>query len=87
MMNLQVEETVLRSILREATQKDVSQLGWDDDLRKDLQLDSLGELMVLVAVEKHFDVEIPANQLSELGTLRKLLNVLNELSKMEGVKS
>ena len=52
-------------------------MALDDDLARELAIDSLAGLRVLAAVEKRFDVRFPDERLSELRTLRQLLDCID----------
>lgn len=66
-------EQQLRTLLSEASRKDMSGAGLDDDLVAVLGLDSLTSLRLLATVEKRLGVRFPDEQLSNLRTLRRLL--------------
>lgn len=70
--------TELREILAHQSRLDVDGVGLDDDLVRELGLDSLTALRVLAAVEKRFDVRFPDERLGELRTLRQVLELLGE---------
>jgi len=63
-------EQRLRSVLSEVSRQDVARTGLDDDLVRELGLDSLAALRLLAAVEKRFDVHFPDERLEEFRTLR-----------------
>jgi acyl carrier protein len=65
-------EQRLRSVLGDVSRHDLSHTGLDDDLVRELGLDSLAALRLLAAVEKRFDVRFPDDKLSEFRTLRQL---------------
>jgi acyl carrier protein len=69
-------EQALRALLTEVSKKDVSGVGLDDDLVRELGLDSLAALRLLAAVEKRFQVRFPDERLAEYRTLRRLLEVI-----------
>ena len=71
-------EAELREILARQSRLDVDGVGLDDDLIRELGLDSLAALRVLAAVEKRFDVRVPDESLGELRTLRQVLEFLGE---------
>lgn len=71
-------EERLRALLAELSGKDVSGLGIDDDLVRELGFDSLAGLRVLAAVEMRFDVTFPDDRLGEYRTMGKLLQVIGE---------
>ena len=71
-------EAELREILARQSRLDVDGVGLDDDLIRELGLDSLTALRVLAAVEKRFEVRFPDERLGELRTLRQVLEFLGE---------
>ncbi len=76
-------EKELRVLVSELSKQDASAVGLDDDLTEVLDIDSLAALRMLAAAEKRFDVRFPDDQLTELRTLRRLLDTLASLT--EGV--
>jgi len=75
------QETELRQTLARQSGRDVDGVGLDDDLVRDLGLDSLAALRLLAAVEKRFDVRLPDERLGELRTLRHVLDCLQEVER------
>jgi acyl carrier protein len=75
-MNKTDAEKALRSLLTDVSGKDLSQTGLDDDLVRELGLDSLLALRLLAAVEKRFGVRFPDERLAEFRTLRRILDVV-----------
>ena len=73
-MQQQHNEARLRTLLTELSKRDTAPISLDDDLLEALDLDSLGALRMLAAVEKHFGVRFPDDELSQLRTLRRLLD-------------
>lgn len=70
-------EPELRELLSEACKSDVSGITLEDDLVRELGLDSLAGLAMLAAVEKRFDVRFPDERLSEIRTMQQLLEVID----------
>jgi acyl carrier protein len=64
-------EAELRAILAEGCRRDLSQIGDDADLVRELGLDSLAMLRLLAEVEMRLDVRFPDSELSRLRTLRQ----------------
>jgi acyl carrier protein len=58
--------TRIRAALAQHLKKDVNKIGLDDDLRKDLGLDSLAMIELLFKIEEAFDLEIPNEDLSQI---------------------
>jgi acyl carrier protein len=61
--------TRIRTALAEHLKRDVGRIGIQDDLRKDLGLDSLAMIELLFKVEEAFDLEIPNEDLSQITTV------------------
>ncbi len=71
-------EPAVRALLSEWTQLDAAEIGLDDDAEEVLAIDSLYHLALVAAVEERFDVRFPDEKLSELRTLRHVLQALDE---------
>ena len=69
-------EQRLRAVLGEVSKKDLGCIGVDDDLVRELGLDSLAALRLLAAVEKRFGVRFPDDRLTEFRTLRQLCDFI-----------
>lgn len=82
-MNPYNHEDELRELLAEIVCQDVSHLGLDDDLILALDIDSLRGLEILATVEKHYDVILPSLQLSQVNSLRKLLEIIDNVEMEE----
>ena len=74
-------EAELRALLARQSRLNVNEVGLDDDLVRELGLDSLAALRVLAATEKRFGVRFPDERLAELRTLRQVLHLLEETEK------
>ena len=61
--------TRIRTALAEHLKCDVSKVRLQDDLRKDLGLDSLAMIELLFKIEEAFDLEIPNDDLSQITTV------------------
>ena len=72
-------EAELREILARQCRLDVDDVGLDDDLVRELGLDSLTALCMLAATEKRFGVRFPDERLAELRTLRQVLDSLTDM--------
>jgi acyl carrier protein len=72
-------EPRVRDVLAEASRRDVSMLGADDDLIEALGLDSLQGLQVLALMEKRFSVRFPDHRLAELRTIRRLASAIADV--------
>ena len=71
-------EGELRGLVAEVAGRDSAEMGLDDDLVRELGLDSLTGLRVLAALEKRFDVRFPDDRLSSIRTLRQLVDAIEE---------
>lgn len=69
-------ETVSNLILEIAPEADLAQLSPDDDLREDLDLDSIDFIRLLEAIDKEFAINIPENDYTQVNTLQKLLDYI-----------
>ena len=76
-------EQRLRAVLGEVSRRDLSGTGLDDDLVRELGLDSLAELRLLAAVEKRFGVRFTDERLAEFRTLRQLRDFIATSSSGE----
>ncbi len=74
-------EAELREILARQTRLDVDGIGLDDDLVRELGVDSLAALRVLAAAEKSFRIRFPDERLGDLRTLRDVLDLIEEREK------
>ena len=61
--------TRIRVALAEHLKRDVSKVQPQDDLKKDLGLDSLAMIELLFKIEEAFDLEIPNDDLSQITTV------------------
>ena len=80
-MSCRKREKALRDLLAETSKRDVSRITLEDDLVKELGLDSLSGLALLAAIEKHFDVRFPDERLGEFRTMGQLLGVIEGKSE------
>jgi acyl carrier protein len=81
-LNLMTDERELRILIARTTGKDVA-LGGDDDIVRELGLDSLGVLALLAAVERRFDTCFPDDQLGEIRTLNQILRQIRSRERSE----
>ena len=61
--------TRIRTALAQHLKRDVEKIRPQDDLRKDLGLDSLAMIELLFKIEEAFDLEIPNEDLSQITTV------------------
>ena len=69
-------ERDLRLLVTRTTGKDAAAVAGDDDLVRELGLDSLAVLALLAAVERRFDVRFPDDELGGIRTLNQMLDVI-----------
>lgn len=77
-MNRPSQEAELRALLSNICREDLSEVALETDLIREFGLDSLGGLRMLAAVEKRFNVRIPDQTLSDLRTLKQLLDIMTQ---------
>lgn len=53
----------------------------DSDLQKDLGMDSLDMVEIILNVEQEFDIRIPDDVASDVKTVQDIIDKINELSK------
>lgn len=70
-------EAAVRAILAELSQHDPNEIGLDDDAEAVLALDSLSRLALVAMIEERFDIRFPNEMLSELRTMRQLLDAID----------
>jgi acyl carrier protein len=70
--------TRIREALAEHLKRDVSKVQLQDDLRKDLGLDSLAMIELLFKIEETFDLEIPNDDLSQITTVGDVVTYVEE---------
>ena len=63
----------IRAALAEHLKRDVGKVHPEDDLKKDLGLDSLAMIELLFKIEEAFDLEIPNDDLSQITTVGNVI--------------
>lgn len=53
----------------------------DTDITRDLEIDSLAVMDMIMELEDRFDVSIPLNLVAEIKTVRELANAIGQLRK------
>jgi len=71
-------ETEVLSVLRRVSSRHVD-MGPSDDLTNDLGFDSLKTLEFVAALEDHFDVSIPLNDLPSIKTVTQVVDHMTAL--------
>jgi acyl carrier protein len=66
--------TRIQVALAEHLKRDASKVRREDDLRKDLGLDSLAMIELLFKIEEAFDLEIPNDDLSQITTVGDVID-------------
>lgn len=76
-------DTVLREVVAflEIQTKGRIPISADTDMAKDLNLDSLAVMDLLMALEDKFDVSLPLNNLAEIRTVSDLASSIVDLKK------
>lgn len=82
-----MKEVTIDGILRVINSLDNIEVSSEhlDESLPDLGMDSISFIQIIVGLEEVFDCEIPDSKLliSEMDTVRKMLNVLQELYEMQ----
>ena len=65
--------TNIRAALAQHLKRDAAQVRLDDELRKDLGLDSLSMIELLFRIEEAFDIEIPNEDLGDIRTVGEVI--------------
>lgn len=76
-------DSELRSVFAEILNVNANRLELDQDFRETVYIDSLDSLLLLTEIEVRFDVEFSEHQISELRTLRQLIEVIENFSREE----
>lgn len=76
-------DSELRSVFVEILNVNANRLELDQDFRETVCIDSLDSLRLLTEIEVRFDVEFSEHQLSELRTLRQLIEAIENISREE----
>lgn len=82
-----MKEVTVEGILRVVNSLDNIEVSTEqlDEYLPDLGMDSISFIQIVVGLEETFDCEIPDSKLliSEMDTIRKILDVLQELYAMK----
>ena len=76
-------ESVSSLILDIAPEADLAQLSPDDDIREELDLDSIDFIRLLEAIDKEFAINIPESDYRQVNTLQSLLDYIDEQLQAE----
>jgi acyl carrier protein len=69
-------ESVARLILDIAPEASLELLSPDEDMREELDLDSIDFIRLLEAIDEEFRVNIPESDYAQVNTLQKLLDYI-----------
>ena len=76
-MNTTCQEVIqIVSIITKASQSSILP---QTDLRKDLNVDSLQGLQIVAAIEKHFDIQIPDDELDNYATINEIVSTIDRV--------
>jgi acyl carrier protein len=76
-MNTTYQEVIqIVSIITKASQSSILP---QTDLRKDLNVDSLQGLQIVAAIEKHFDIQIPDDELDNYATINEIVATIDRV--------
>lgn len=76
-------ETIVHKIVADVIEVEPEELGLDDNLPEEHDVDSLLGLEILVALEKQFRVKIPEAMLQEMTTVNEICQTLNSSEKIQ----
>jgi acyl carrier protein len=72
----------VRDAMEECIEADLSRLSDEDDFSKNLrffcQYDSLADLILITALEKKFDIDLPGEETREAATVRQIIEMVWE---------
>ncbi len=71
-------EEKIRRIISEVTRQDARTVELNEDLIETFGMDSLAGLRLLATLEKKFEVEFPNEKLSELRSISKVMEAIQE---------
>lgn len=74
-MNVTVQQRVLK-VISEVLNRNESEIRLDVSLREGLQLDSLQQMMLFIALEDEFQRSMPPEEVTGLVTLDDLINFI-----------
>ncbi len=73
-----VDVTKVKEIIAEKLSVDVSQVTDDAHFVNDLGADSIDYVDLVMALEEEYNIEIPEEDSQKIGTVKDLINYLNE---------
>lgn len=72
-------EHEIATIVSQITKTPVERITPDTDLRLDLNVDSLQGLQIVAAIEKHFGVTVPDEELDSYANMRAIVETVSRL--------
>jgi acyl carrier protein len=78
--NTAMQDVVLRALSRIAPEADLTTLDPDEDLREQLDLDSVDFLNVMVAIHDELGIEVPEADYAKVRTLAGCVEYLSNIS-------
>lgn len=79
-------EQEVREMLSKLTGLEPSEIGDDDDLFKDLGIDSLKVIEIATKIERQYQVVVKDSQLKNLRTVKEAVALLRELLEKKNAK-
>ncbi len=68
----------MKEIIAYQLNVDTSEITLETSFKDDLGADSLDLLELVMALEDHYDIELPAEELSNIATVEDVINYLKE---------
>lgn len=68
----------MREMIAEQLNVDVSEITLETSFKDDLGADSLDLFELVMALEDHYDIELPADELSNIVTVEDVINYLKD---------
>lgn len=78
-MNHTITESKVLEIMKSHTLIDFERSQFDDDLGN-YAISSLNKIKIIVALEQHFDIDIPEEEALKLITINKMVSFIDEKS-------
>ncbi len=75
----EIKTSVLNKLARIAPELDPSQIDHDADLRRQIDLDSMDYLNLMIALSKQFKIDIPETDYPKLATLNGCVDYLSSI--------
>jgi acyl carrier protein len=69
----------ITEIVAEVLERDAAEVGPDADLVKELGMDSVLAIDIATALEKHYKVQVPDDQMEALVSVRAIADVVDSL--------